>query len=326
MLRRYPATKPGRRAFAPRVTPRRRAMAQDGQVTSHPRARRASYAVVVLALLLGACSEGESSPRGQSSSDSAASSAPSPDASAPDASSAPAAADASVSPGVTAVPAPGTTTTGLPSQTSPTPISSAPPGAQAQRRSAAPGRYTMAVTGTFRTDTGEQPTNGEATLTVDPPTADDQHSTLEAGQSGSTEQTVRFTPSEIQLVQLRISSPGFSKEFRPVRPVLLLPQPATVGRTWRWTVVSTDGATSASLDAKVVRTETLTIGGEKVACVVVHSTLKLTGDLTATSVMDTWFAERYHLTAKEHSVTDGEFQGFKFHSDTTATLRSTKPA
>ncbi|HVF19061.1 MAG TPA: hypothetical protein VNA14_02325 [Mycobacteriales bacterium] len=285
--------------------------------------RRTTYAVALIVVTLAACSDsdGDSAPRAVSTTAPAAASSSVPASGGP--------APTSAAPGTavtaTAVPAPGTTTNGLPSQTSPTPVSSAPPGPQAKARSAAPGRYTLDVTGTFRTDTGETPTNGEATLTIDPPTGDDQHSSLAAGQTGSTEQTVRFTATAIELVQLKIGSPGFVKEFRPVRPVLLLPQPPTVGRSWSWTVVSTDGATTASLTAKVARTETVVIGGEQVASTVVHSTLKLTGDITATSVMDTWYADRYHVSVKDHAVTDGQYGGFRFHSDTTMVLRSTKP-
>ena len=229
-------------------------------------------------------------------------------------------------PAVTEVPAPGTTTTGIPSDTRPSPTSTAPPGERARTLAAAPGRYTLDVTGSARSDLGEQPTNGQATLTVDPARGEDQHSTLEAGQNGSTEQTVRFGRDAIQLVQLKIGGGGFVKEFRPVRPVTLLPQPPTVGRTWSWTIVSTDGQTTAALEAKVVRTETVVVGGEKVPSTVIDSTLRLTGDITATTVMTTWYADRQNLTVKEHGVTDGEVQGYTFHSETTMTMRSTKPA
>lgn len=295
-----------------------------------PRRPRTVYAIAVLAVALAACSGGEDDDARTAAPRSSASAGATPAASASgDVATLPSAsavAVASVPPGATAVPAPGTTTSGIPSATSPSPVSSAPAGPQARRLSATPGDYTLDIKGSSRSSLGEAPIDGEATLTVDPANGEDQHSSLQAGQNGSVEQTVRFTTSAIQLVQLKISSPGFTKEFRPVKPVLLLPQPPTIGRTWSWVIVSTDGATTASLEAKVARTEVVVIGGEKVATTVVHSTLRLTGDITATSVMDTWYSERYHLSVKEHAVTDGKVQEFTFHSDTTTTLRSTKPA
>ena len=292
-------------------------------LTSHRRALGA----VCLALVLTSCSDDPEPGRDRAAGADSSAAAPSPRSSAAADAVAPSpGAPTSAPAGASVVPAPGTTTTGLPSQTSPTPVSSAAPGPAARRLATAPGRYTLDVRGTARSQAGTQPTDGQATLTVDPPRGDDQHSTLQAGQNGSSEQTVRFAADAIQLVQLRLTTPGFSKEFRPVRPVTLLPQPATVGKTWSWTVVSTDGATTASVEAKMTRGETIVIGGERVATTVVHSTLRLSGDITATTVMDTWYADRYRLVAKEHAVTDGQFQGFTFRSETTSTLRSTKPA
>ncbi len=287
------------------------------------RNRRIAAALAVLLTLAG-CSD-DATPKAQSSptaQGTLAATAPTGSAAA-SSSTAPA---ATLAPGTTAVPAPGTTAKGLPSQTSPTPVSTAPPGPQARKLSAAPGRYTVEVRGTVNGGNGDQRTDGDATLTVDPPTGDDQHSLLDLGQYGSTEQTARFSASAIQLVQLKIGSSGFAKEFRPVKPVLLLPQPPTAGREWSWTIVSTDGATTAAVSARITRSETIAIGGERVACTLVHATLKLSGDINATSVLDTWYADRYHLSVREHTVTDGMFGTFSFHSDTTTTLRSAKPA
>ncbi|HVE62312.1 MAG TPA: hypothetical protein VNB94_00730 [Mycobacteriales bacterium] len=228
-------------------------------------------------------------------------------------------------PGATVVPAPGTTAGGIPSNTSPSPVSTAPPGPAAKRLSAAPGGYTLDTTGTFTSDLGgEQPVDSESSLRIDPARGDDQHSSL-SGEQGSTEQTVRFSASSIDLVQLKLTTPAFVKEFRPIKPVQLLPQPPAVGRTWKWTIISTDNATTAALEAKVARKETIVIGGEKVATTVVTSTLTLSGDIDAVSKMETWVADRYQLTVKEHAVTTGMIQAVRFSSDTTSVMRSTKP-
>ncbi len=290
------------------------------------RARRTT-ASLVLALSLAACSGGDDSSTGADGATAGATAT----ATASATSAAPPAAVPSSSasrlsqPGATVVPAPGTTVSGIPSDTSPSPVSTLPPGPAAKRLSAAPGGYTLDTTGTFRSDLGgEQPVDSQSELQVDPATGDDQHSSL-SGDQGSTEQTVRFSTASIDLVQLKLTTPAFVKEFRPIKPVQLLPQPPTAGRTWKWTIVSTDNATTAALEAKVARTETIIIGGEKVLCTVVTSTLTLSGDIEAVSKMETWVADRYQLTVKEHAVTTGTIQAVKFSSDTTSVMRSTKP-
>ena len=290
---------------------------------------RRTTAALVLVLSLASCSGGDDSDTSASTATASAAadvSASETTGTEPTASTTPGTVSSRLGqPGATLVPAPGTTASGIPSNTSPTPVSTAPPGPVARRRSAAPGGYTLDTTGTFTSDIGgEQPIDSESSLRVDPAVGEDQHSSL-SGDQGSTEQTVRFSSTSIDLVQLKLTTPAFVKEFRPVKPVQLLPQPPTVGRTWKWTIVSTDDATTASLEAKVARTETIVIGGEKVVCTVVTSTLTLSGDIQAVSKMQTWVADRYQLTVKEHAVTTGTVQNVNFTSDTTSVMRSTKP-
>jgi hypothetical protein len=137
---------------------------------------------------------------------------------------------------------------------------------------AAPGSYVYNRTGK-RTVTGlpEQSLNGEGRLRVDPPNGNDQHSAVDYGDGG-TEQTVRPRAGGIDLVYLKVTQGGASWEFRPSPVVLFAPDPASVGSTWKWRITSTDGALTIDASFKVVRNETVTIGGEAVPTAVVEGT------------------------------------------------------
>jgi hypothetical protein len=91
-------------------------------------------------------------------------------------------------------------------------------------------------------------------------------------------------------------------------------------------MTSTDGKTHASYAAKVVRQETMTIGGTRVATWVIDSRLKLTGDLTYTDDESTWYDEGRLLQVKTRTQGSGTFSGVPFTTDTTSTLRSLTPS
>ena len=188
----------------------------------------------------------------------------------------------------------------------------------------APGDYVYDVDGTVTVGT-PQPVDGEATLTVDPAAAGQQHTVLE-GDQGRTEQDVVLRADGRYLALLSITNPAFSKAFSPTPPVLLLPEPAVVGRTWAWTATSDDGATTARTSNRVAREETLTIGGTRVRCTVVETTLVLSGDVDYRGRTTTWVAQEQALPVKESSQGSGTVSGFAFSQDTTSTLRSVRPA
>ncbi|GAC1439471.1 MAG: hypothetical protein NVSMB55_01030 [Mycobacteriales bacterium] len=147
-----------------------------------------------------------------------------------------------------------------------------------------------------------------------------------SGGQGKTEQDVVVRPTGTYLSRLVITNPAFTKDFRFAPPVLLLPEPATNGRSYSWRARSTDGKTTASVTARIDRRETITIGGARVPTVVVKSTLELTGDITYTGTMETWRDPAHRLTVKEHAVGKGTVSGFMFSSDITSVARSTRPS
>ena len=188
----------------------------------------------------------------------------------------------------------------------------------------APGTYTYDSSGTVTAGAPQQ-VDGTPTLTVDPATDGRQHSVHE-GDQGRTEQDVVVRGDGTYLARLSLTNPAFTKEFAPPSPVLLVPAPAAVGRSWSWTATSTDGKTKAALTARVARTETVSVGGTRVPCAVVESTLRLTGDITYTGRMTTWYDPAHRLTAKERSQGNGTVSGFAFRTDITNVLRSLQPA
>ncbi|MDT7570622.1 MAG: hypothetical protein QOE05_796 [Actinomycetota bacterium] len=189
----------------------------------------------------------------------------------------------------------------------------------------APGSYTYDSSGTVAAGASKRDASGTATFTVDPPAGGRQHTLLGTDQ-GRTEQDVVVRSTGTFLVRLAITNPTFSKEFRFATPGLLVPDPATIGKTWSWTTKSTDGKTTAAVTARITGRETLTIGGEQTPTTVIESTLKLTGDITYTAHMQNWADLTHRLSVKDHTKGEGMFGAVQFTTDITNVIRSTKPS
>jgi hypothetical protein len=189
----------------------------------------------------------------------------------------------------------------------------------------APGTYTYDTSGTVAAGASKRDASGTATLTVDPPSAGKQHSLLGTDQ-GRTEQDVVVRSGGTYLVRLAITNPTFSKEFRFAQPGLLVPDPATTGKSWSWTAKSTDGKTTAAVTARVTGQETLTIGGVQTPTTVIESVLKLTGDITYTAHMQNWADLTHRLSVKDHTKGEGMFGAVQFTTDITNVIRTTKPS
>jgi len=210
-------------------------------------------------------------------------------------------------------PAPGapgaTTTTAKPANTTST------------TRTAAPGRYTNRRTGTSSGLGGDRSLDGEGTLTVDAPKGNEQHSVTDF-VGDTIEQTLRHRPGGIDLLHLKQTTSGVTYEFRPSPPALFAPDPATVGATWSWHMTSTDGGLTIDASFKVLRNETVTIGGEAVPTAVVEGDFRFSGAFTGTSKRTLWGSDRYRLIVRQDEATDLGFA----KSQSRSVLVSTKPA
>jgi hypothetical protein len=191
---------------------------------------------------------------------------------------------------------------------------------------AAAGRYTYNRTGSANSSAfGQQSLDGQVPLQVDPPAGADQHSTTNPGGSNSFEQTLRFLADGAYFTQVKQTTSGFAKEFRPNPPVLAVPNNAANGRSWQWTTTSTDGATTLNGSFTAVRHETLTVGGQAVDCLLLDVTLKTSGDVTSTSTDKFWVSYKYGLVVRQQDTTDGTLGSVTFHSTSDQILQSVTP-
>ncbi|MCU1602271.1 MAG: hypothetical protein JWO22_2980 [Frankiales bacterium] len=205
------------------------------------------------------------------------------------------------------------------------PLSTKAPGTTAPSKATAAGDYTYTSSGTVTIGTSPQDAKGSQTLTISPLKNGIQHSTIHSDSTGDTEEDIVVRDTGSYAASLKLTSPAFTKEFRPATPVLLMPDPAAVGKSWSWAVTSTDGATHATGTNKLIRKETLTIGGKKIPTVVLQTHLVLTGDVSYDAQLTTWWAPDYRLPVKTHTVGKGMYSGIPFKTDITAVMTSVKP-
>ena len=238
--------------------------------------------------------------------------------------SAPPATSGSEAPTSSATPQPGRHLSGGPVSSSPPSgaVSSSGPGQPTAVKGTAPGVYTYDTSGQVKYGATPQDASGTSTLTIGTLQNGHQHSTLHADQ-GDTDEDLVLRATGTYLADLNISA--FQKEFRPSPPVLLFPTPARVGSTWSWSATSTDGKSHVSASNKVDRTETLTIGGQKVATVVLQTHLVITGDVSYTADVTTWVSTAYRLPVKDHTLAHGTLV-VPFTADITDVMRSVRPA
>ena len=273
-------------------------------------------ALALCALLASACSS--SHPGGQGTT--VAQSSTAPPTSATPTTSASASARASAS----AVPGSAGTSTGTTGATAPT---GAPPASTPATgvKGTAPGDYTYDAVGSYAVNGASKPIKAESTLTVSPVKDGRQTSTRHAEQGGDTVQELVLATDGVRLARLTIGMP-VNKEFRPATPALLFPKPAVIGRKWSWKATSTDGKDTVSTTNQVLRTETITIGGQRVDTVVLHSRLVVSGEIDYTADVTSWVATDYQLPVKDHTKGSGNAGGFAFTTDITSTLRSVHPS
>jgi hypothetical protein len=278
--------------------------------------RRAALPPALVALLLlAACSSHHSATQHPAASPVASVSAP---------------ATATAAPSATrtaAAPLPGTTRGPGPGRTPPpTAAATTAPGHAAPAKATPAGTYTYDSSGSQRTGAYSSRVTGTATLVMSALRAGRQSSSLHNAE-GDTREELLVRDAGSYLSDLQVHAEGLpDKEFAFAKAVLLLPDPARVGMTWSWGGLSTDGKTTVRTDNKVVRTETVAIGGRAVRTVVVQTHLVLAGDIDYTADITTWVEPSVRLPVKDHTVGKGTALGVPFSFDVTDVLRSTRPA
>jgi hypothetical protein len=197
---------------------------------------------------------------------------------------------------------------------------SPPPATAAGLQPTTPGKYTYHLTG----QGNGQNIDTQLTMTVDPPTGGDQHSTTQT-QQGSEEQTLRYQANGLYLVELKLNAGFIQKDFTPNPPALQYPEPATIGKTWSWSVTSSDGKTTVNTSFQVLRTENQTVGSETVPTTVLKVTITTSGDIVSKSDSTYWISEKYRLIVRTDSTADTT-SPIVTHSTTSQVLLSTKPS
>ena len=200
-------------------------------------------------------------------------------------------------------------------------VDSTPPSTP-QRIMPDPGTYTLAVTGNASLNGGApQPAPPTATYKITQLSATDQH------QTGDFEIDLRWTPEAASLLKLTLKQGGNTlKTFQPATPLVYIPFPGTVGRTWQWTVKSTDGKTTVNQVSNITKTEPVVIAGRSEPAFIVHSVLTLSGDIKGSVDLTSWISPIYRLALRQHVIVDATYLGFRATSDTTGQLVSLTPA
>lgn len=208
------------------------------------------------------------------------------------------------------------------------PLTTTAPGRPAASKATRPGSYTYDAKGTVTLGSPGTPQDagGTSTLTLGPLRGGVQHSTQHSDSTGDTEQDLLVRDAGTYVASLKLTSSAFTKEFRPSPAALLVPDPGSKGASWSWHGTSTDGKTTVSAASSISRSETVTVGGTKVPCLVVQTHLVLRGDVDYTADVTTWWATALRLPVKEHSVGKGSYNGFPFTTDITSTMRSVTPS
>lgn len=161
------------------------------------------------------------------------------------------------------------------------------------------------------------------------------------GNGTTTTQVIEYRTDGLYLVSLHVENktqgPTLTFDFSPATPVLFAPLPAAKGKSWSIDIDSSDGCYHVHVDANIAATGVvITAGGgqqttDQVASVQKITTLKPScTQITLTSNQTLWFSEKYRLSVKEQTHTEGTvtFGAFPVNikSDETSTLRSTTPS
>jgi hypothetical protein len=191
----------------------------------------------------------------------------------------------------------------------------------------APGTYTLDTSGSvsYGTPPQHKDASGTHTLVVSALAADSQTFTRK-NDGGGSQLTFHVRASGTYLADLQLTSPAFTKEYRPAAAVLYVPDPANVGTNWSYSGKTTDGKSTITSSNKVTGATSLTIGGKKVLCAVLTSHLVLSGDIDYTADVTTWWSPEYRLPVKDRSIGKGRYGGVPFSSDTTNVMRSVTPS
>jgi hypothetical protein len=192
-------------------------------------------------------------------------------------------------------------------------------GGAAARIMPTPGTYTVNVSGSASVNGAPQSIPPQNSFQII------QESETDQRQTGDFETLVRWAPEGASLVRFKIGQAG--KEFVPAQPLLYVPFDGTTTE-WSWSpITSTDGKTTIEQSSRIVRNETVDVGGQPVSTFVVESVLTFKGDLVGSANLTSWVSPDYRLAVQTHTIIDATFNALlRLRSDTTSVLVSLTPS
>ena len=232
-----------------------------------------------------------------------------------------------------------TTTTPRRAAAAPTTTPAArPPAAAAATPGAATG---PPPAGTYRYDTSGSSTFGlgpipypaVTTLMVDSATGTRQRSVRDlrdpSGTGALSETVLDYRADGVYLISLRLTTrvAGTTdvRELRPGAPVLFLPTTARPGSHAEFDIAANGGA-PAHVVVDVLREETVTVGGQAVAALVIRAATTLPpGPVSGSQELTVSFDRGSRLIVKERQVTDAVAGLLSLHSEYDATLQRLTP-
>lgn len=125
-----------------------------------------------------------------------------------------------------------------------------------------------------------------------------------------------FLDYEIATVTCQGVRQSSETSFAPAQPRVKLP--LTVGASWHYR----GGGSNRTEDAtfRVLRTESLTIGGRQVPTYVIGTTTSFTGDESGTRDQTWWYSPSWSMPVKWHEKQTGQRSGASYSGDVTVTV------
>lgn len=172
----------------------------------------------------------------------------------------------------------------------------------------------------------------ETTLRVDPASGYRQRSVRDLrdkdGNGRVTDTRLRYTPEGIRLTYLKIASTvaGIRDErtFQPSPQPFVLRTGTRPGDRTAFTLEGSGITSRTTID--VLRRETLTIGGSRIAALVIRIHTTFSGDYEGEDTAHNWIRPSDGLLLKEDDVSDVRSGTLRARTEYTAVLKSTRPS
>lgn len=191
---------------------------------------------------------------------------------------------------------------------------------------AAAGTYHYTVDGTAKQGTTEEDLP-DATLKVSAPEGGRQRNVQTADDGSSRQELVlEYKDDAVYLHELSISQSGVNKVWKFSPAQVAFPNATAPGTKWGWTGTSTDGKTKLDATFEITGAERLTIGGQAVDTIAIHTVTTTSGDIQSTTDETWWVAPSHRLIVKSAGSTTGSFGPFTFSSQHTSVLDSLNPS